>query len=329
MRILDFNELLAFFKSNSSKKFLFTFHSIGDRDAVSSAVAFSNCFQNVRIGTPDFITNNARQMLREVGYNERIEVASLEGIEAVVVFDANNLESLGAFGEELRSFRGSVLFIDHHLPTNGTLPNNFFLFSDESYNSTASIIYDLILRLGMKVDSSMAILLLNGIISDSAEFRNATAHTFAQIGELLGIANISYAEIMEYFHKSIPLNNRYSTITDLYNSKVELVGDYILIYGRAEQHANIAADMAIKIGADASLFWMVSEKEASISARLRPPLDKKHSIHLGRIMQHISKLLDGNGGGHPCAAGAYGPKKEGINEAVSEAVAEIRNALKQ
>jgi len=327
LKVLSFDELLKFFISNSQKRFLFTFHSIGDRDAVGSAVAFSNCFEHAKVGTPDFITNNARRMLNEVGYGERIEVASLDDVEAVVVFDANNLESLDALGEQLRKFRGVVLFIDHHLPTTEELGSNFLLFSDESFNSTASIIYDLLFKLGKKVNKEMAVLLLNGIISDSADFKNATAHTFTQIGELLRIAGMNYAEIMEYFHESIPLENRYYTIKDLYNSSVEVVGKYLLVYGRAKEHANVVADMAIKIGADASLFWMVSEKEASISARLRPPLDKRHSMHLGRVMQHVSAFLNGNGGGHPCAAGAYGPNKEAVSKAVDAALQEIKRSL--
>ena len=327
MKVLSFEDLLKFFVANSQKRFLFTFHSIGDRDAVGSAVAFSNCFEHAKVGTPDFITSNARRMLKEVGYEEHIGVASLDDVDAVVVFDANNLESLDSFGEQLRKFRGEVLFIDHHLPITEGLGNNFLLFSDESFNSTSSIIYDLLLKLSKKVNKEMAVLLLNGIISDSADFKNATAHTFIQIGELLRIAGMNYAEIMEYFHESIPLENRYDTIKDLYSSSVEVVGKYLLVYGRAKEHANIAADMAIKIGADASLFWMVSEKEASISARLRPPLDKKHSIHLGKVMQHVSAFLNGNGGGHPCAAGAYGPNKEAVSKAVEAALQEIKRSL--
>jgi len=327
LKVLSFDELLKFFISNSQKRFLFTFHSIGDRDAVGSAVAFSNCFEHAKVGTPDFITSNARRMLKEVGYKENIGVASLDDVEAVVAFDANNLESLGALGEQLRKFRGEVLFIDHHIPTTEEPGNNFLLFSDESFNSTSSIIYDLLLKLGKKVNKEMAVLLLNGIISDSADFKNATAHTFFQISELLRIAGMNYAEIMEYFHESIPLENRYDTIKDLYNSSIEVVGKYLLVYGKAKEHANVVADMAIKIGADASLFWMVSEKEASISARLRPPLDKRHSIHLGRVMQHVSTFLNGNGGGHPCAAGAYGPNKEAISKAVDAALQEIKGSL--
>ena len=68
---------------------------------------------------------------------------------------------------------------------------------------------------------------------------------------------------------------------------------------------------AIKIGADIALFYSESENEISFSARCRPTLDAEMNMHLGRIMRAISGTIEGTGGGHPCAAGAYGPKKEG------------------
>ncbi|MGC8662303.1 MAG: DHH family phosphoesterase [Candidatus Micrarchaeia archaeon] len=327
MNVVGLSGVLDFLKSNENKNLLFTFHSIGDRDAVGSAIALSSYFKHVEVGAPDFITTNARRMLKEVGYEKEIKVASLEGIDTVVVFDANNLDALGSLKEGLLAFGGDILFIDHHLLGSEQLGRNFIFFSDESYNSTSSIVYDIILKAGKSVNKMNAILLLNGIISDSADFKNATAYTFTQIGELLKVADISYAGIMEYFHESIPLENRLSTIRDLYASKIELIDKYILIYGEAKMHANIAADMALHIGADASLFWMVSSKEATISVRLRSPLDKKLSLHLGKVMEHVSGILNGNGGGHPCAAGAYGHAKENIQEAVNKALAEIKNAL--
>jgi nanoRNase/pAp phosphatase (c-di-AMP/oligoRNAs hydrolase) len=323
---LNFTELQEFLKANIQKRFLLTFHSIGDRDGVGSAVALSVYLKNSEVRTPDFITNNARRMLDQVGYKGKIDKASTKGIDIIVVLDANNLEALSSFKEDVKAFEGTVVFIDHHLlPTQSD--KKYLTFSDETYNSTASIIYDLMKSLGIGINKKTAILLLNGIISDSADFRNATAYTFKQVGELLDIANISYSDILEYFHENIPLHSRYDLINDIYSSKVEIVGKYLLIYGQASMHANVVADIAMKLGADASLFWLISDKEASISARLRSPLDKKLSIHLGRVMQSISKTLEGNGGGHPCAAGAYGPNKEMIGKAVEEALILIKKQL--
>ncbi|MEM3744700.1 MAG: DHH family phosphoesterase [Candidatus Micrarchaeaceae archaeon] len=301
---------------------MITFHSIGDRDGVGSAIALSTYLKNSTIVTPDFITNNAKHMLEAVGYTKKIENIFPDGFDFAIVLDTNNFESTGDFADKLRRSK-NVVFIDHHLPKPG-MGDNSVVYSDESYNSTSSIVYDLLKKLNAGVDVQTSILLLNGIISDSADFQNATSETFIQIGELLKIAGISYSDILEYFHARIPLNNRYALINDIFASNAEIVGKYIIVYGPSSVHANIAADMAIKIGADASLFWTITEREVALSARLRPPLDAKLSLHLGATMQKVGAIINGNGGGHPCAAGAYGPSKDALPNAIGEVLGEIK-----
>ena len=102
---------------------------------------------------------------------------------------------------------------------------------------------------------------------------------------------------------------------------------HIIIYGRCAERANVAADTALRLDADVSVFWTASKVEASISARLRAPLDKELGINLGTVMQEMGKIVGGNGGGHACAAGAYGPKRESAQEAGEEAVRRIKEKM--
>ncbi|MEM3247292.1 MAG: DHH family phosphoesterase [Candidatus Micrarchaeaceae archaeon] len=323
MALVGFDQILKLLEENKEKIFLITFHSIGDRDGVGSAIALSTYLKNSMIVTPDFITNNAKHMLEAVGYTKKIENVFPAKFDYALVLDTNNFESMGDFEEKLRH-ANNVIFIDHHLPKPG-VSENAIVYSDESYNSTSSIVYDLLKKLGCSVDSQTSILLLNGIISDSADFQNATAETFTQIGELLKIAKITYSDILEYFHMRIPLNNRYALINDIFAANAEIVGRYILVYGLSSVHANVAADMAIKIGADAALFWSITDKEVALSARLRPSLDSKLALHLGAIMQQVGAIIGGNGGGHPCAAGAYGPNKNALPDAIGRVLGEIKS----
>ena len=180
-------------------------------------------------------------------------------------------------------------------------------FNDESYNSAASIVYDVLKSVDFGVERNLANLIATGILSDSAELRNAFPKTFIQIGELLEIAKIDYQSILLEMQHIATIENRAEFINDLFGAQVLITGKLLLVYGRATVHANKIADDGIKIGADASLFYSISEKEISFSARLRPPLDKVHEINLGKIMKELAPLIGGQGGGHPCAAGAYGP----------------------
>ncbi|MGC8586717.1 MAG: DHH family phosphoesterase [Candidatus Micrarchaeia archaeon] len=323
MPSVDFEYVYNFIKSNSGRKFLITFHSIGDRDGVGAAIALSKYLTNSVVATPDYITSNAKHMLEHAGYSKEIRSVYPEDAEIIIVLDTNNFKSLGGFASTIINSGKQVLFIDHHLLSTG-LERDAIIYSDENFNSTSSIVYELLKRLGLPIDKESAILLLNGIISDSADFQNATPQTFRQVADLLDTARMEYTDILSYFHEKVPLANRYSLINDIFASNAEIVGGYIIIYGRSNIHANIAADMALRLGADASLFWLINEKEVSISARLRPPLDRKLSLHLGKVMQDASEIIGGNGGGHPCAAGAYGPEKERAPDAIGKILGEIK-----
>lgn len=325
---ITFERLCGLLEENKNKRVLLTFHTVGDRDGVSSAVSLSNYFNDSIVMTPDFITSNARRMLEQSGYAKKIGASFPKDREVIIISDTMRYESLGKMEKLVRDFEGEVIFIDHHVsPQKMPAHNNIHVFNDERYSAAASIIYEALKRLDFKITRNMAIMLLNGIVADSADFQNATSRTFRQVSELLEIAEVGYSDILEYYHGHISVDNRYNTIKDILSSNTEIVGDYVIIYGQAGMHANVVADSAIKLGADASVFWSSGKNECTISARLLSPLDKKLSIHLGVVLRDIGKQLGGSGGGHPCAAGAYGPKKEALNQVSQQVVERIKQKL--
>ncbi|MEM3212126.1 MAG: DHH family phosphoesterase [Candidatus Micrarchaeaceae archaeon] len=332
IKSISFDELLGLVSKYAQTDVLITFHSIGDRDAVGSAVALSEYMQNSIVAMPDFLTNNAKHMLASVDYEHKIS-AKFVNTSAVIITDADNTSVLGPFSKELLNYSGEVLFIDHHLKSNDVvseLPkaSAVYLFTDEKFNSTSSIIYALLKRLGAKIGKEVALLLANGITADSADLQNADALTFMQLSELFSISGTTYATLQEMYHENIPLTNRLMTMQDVKNANLESTGKYLLVFGKATEHANVAADTAMNMGADAAVFWSVTPYEASISGRLRSPLNKKLNVHLGVYMHEIASLLNGTGGGHACAAGAYGPEKGRVEEAAMHIVNKLREALK-
>jgi nanoRNase/pAp phosphatase (c-di-AMP/oligoRNAs hydrolase) len=327
MRNVSFKELCGALREYRDGKVLLTFHSIGDRDGVGSAAALSSYFTNSVVATPDFITNNAKKMLEYVGYDKHLETRFHEDADLAIILDANTPEVLGEFKERLEKFGGAVMVIDHHSPHDG-FRGEVRGFNDESYNSTASIVYAALKELGAEVSKGAAFLLLNGIIADSADLHNSSPETFRQIADLLEISKVDFSFISQYFHANVPVNSRYETVEDIYASKAEIVGDYVIMYGRAHAHANVAADAALNLGADAAVFWTTTEREAALSARLLSPLDKKLGIHLGIMMQGVAGIVGGTGGGHACAAGAYGSRREGAQDAGEEVVRKIKEKMK-
>jgi nanoRNase/pAp phosphatase (c-di-AMP/oligoRNAs hydrolase) len=324
--VLSFDGVLDFFDRNRGSRFLLTFHTIGDRDGVAAALGLSEMLNDSVVATPDFITNNAKHMLEKAGYNARIGSRFPNDAETAVILDANRMELMGEFERKLKRFSGEVLFIDHHSPPKA-IPKNASLFNSEEYNSASSIVYDILKSGGVKVSASAARVLVNGIVADSADFQNSSARTFMQISELLDSAGMLYSEVVENVHGAQSPGIRDMVLKDLFSAHVAQYGNYLLVTGEAQFQANTAAETALRVGADAAVFWSVRKSEASVSARLRSPLDKKLSINLGAVLGEAGKILQGTGGGHPCAAGAFGRKKAGILDAGNYVINSIKKGF--
>jgi nanoRNase/pAp phosphatase (c-di-AMP/oligoRNAs hydrolase) len=309
MQKIGFDELVSTIRGLSGGKTLITFHSVADTDCIASAFGLSLVMKGAEMATPDIVIANARRTLSAFGFNpDSVATAFDDTVDAVIMVDVNNFDDCGQFSQKLRDYKGKIVIIDHHVQS--SIPaNNVFVYNEEGYNSATSIVYDILDRMGVKPDTGLARLLAAGIVSDSAELRNASGTTFSQLGELFKTGNIDYTTLVANItHISDP-EARKETMKDIQGATVEIVSGLLFVHGMAHAHANIAADHAIKIGADVSLFSAENEREVSFSARLRPPLDKQLNIHLGQILKRLAPLISGTGGGHPCAAGAYGPLK--------------------
>ena len=329
MSIIDFETLRSTLINYRTKRVMLTFHSIGDTDSVSSAFALAEYFSDSTIASPDFITTNSKRILERLGFDQKLVTDRFDdSAELVIMLDVNNFEDCGAFKDKLSACKSTILVIDHHV-AQSINKDNVLIFNDEFYNSTASIVYELLKPSGIMISKSIAELLALGIISDSAEFRNASYKTFEEMGELLNIANVDYVSLLPIMQHMAAIETREQSMLDLFNSKPVVVAGLLFSSGITKGHANQSADDAIKIGADLALFHSINKTEVSFSARLRPPLDKELGIHLGRIMKDIAPTIGGHGGGHPCAAGAYGPSIPKAGEFVSKFTAEIIKIVKK
>jgi nanoRNase/pAp phosphatase (c-di-AMP/oligoRNAs hydrolase) len=329
MEEINFETLKELLKSSKDKKVLITFHSIGDTDSVSSAIGLQRFFSNATVATPDYVTGNSKRILERLGFDEHIITNRFDdAAEMIILVDVNNFGDCGFFRQRLESFDGPIVIIDHHTP-NRLEKENVSVFNDESYNSAASIVYEILKSEKIVIDRNLANLMAAGILSDSAELRNAFPKTFVQIGELLEKSNKDYQTMLLEMQHIAPTQNRSEFIKDLFQADMKVSEGLLILSGAAHMHANKIADDAIRIGADVAIFYTTREREVSFSARLRPPLDKTYGINLGKIMKSLSTKIKGQGGGHPCAAGAYGPDTSKTEEFMEGFLSEINKKTRK
>ncbi|MDE1856543.1 MAG: DHH family phosphoesterase [Candidatus Micrarchaeota archaeon] len=329
MQRIGFDDLKDLIIKARGRKVMITFHTMGDTDSVASAIALSEYLSDATIVTPDEVTSNSARIMKRLGYSERMISDKFSAdADAIILVDVNNFDECGQFRQRLAGWKKEMIVIDHHLPK--PYPNkNVSSFNDEAFNSASSIVFELLGSLNHEPSRNAAKLLAMGIISDSAEFKNASPKTFIQIGKLLSIADTDYISLLDEMGNVAPPEVRAQTIKDLLGATVLIKDNLLFVYGATKFHAGIAADDAIRIGADIVLFVSEDQEEVSFSARMRPPLDKKYHLHMGEIMASLAKHIGGVGGGHPCAAGAYGKKKSGRETFTEKFVLEVLKRIKE
>jgi Exopolyphosphatase-related proteins len=314
---VDMSGLREKLEGNRNTRIAMVSHSIGDADFIGSAIALSEYMPNSKIVVQDKLSAKVEGILKDNGFPTSFQKEIGRDSDLIIMLDVNDFEGCGPLAPELSQTKKEILVIDHHFPKAAS-GQNMVVFDDERYSSTSNIIYRALKEIGAPLSPQAAKMLLIGIISDSAELINSTPGTFRDISEILEMTGADYAAISDEISYDIKPKERIGIIDSICSSQKEVIGGELLVHGESKLPAHMTADFAIKAGADIALFYSLYKKEISFSARMRSSVEKKYGIHLGKIMGEISGAIEGNGGGHSCAAGSYGPGQEGYKDFISE-----------
>jgi nanoRNase/pAp phosphatase (c-di-AMP/oligoRNAs hydrolase) len=311
------NEAKKFLREIGEKKALITFHSLGDLDAVCSAIALKKSLKNATVASPDKVNSEAKRFLLSI--NETIPLLSTvnpKDFSFIIVLDTNSPFLLPeAAGLQID------LIIDHHSVHPDSLKSRYALI-DNTVSSTCELLFPLL----EKVDEKTALCLLVGMISDSANFKNANQNTFPIISKLLQKAGLPYNKILSFTSVPADISQRIALFKACKRLQFQKIGD-VLIARSVSSFESHAASAFIELGADFSFVGHEGKEDARISARIRPEFSD--AVDLPSIMSEAGKIIGGDGGGHQCAAGATGKYPDKIDEALDFCVETVLARLKE
>jgi len=287
--------LLSGFKN---RRTIATFHSLGDLDAVGSAIALQRFLgKRCTIAPPDRPSSAARKLLGYAGAQTTL-FSELKREQSDVII------ALDSASPHLMSHLAGIqpdLLIDHHARFGGEISAKKEI-SDPAAAATAEMLYFLL----KPTDRISCIALLLGIISDSSNFKYATPRTFEAAAALLGRSGISYSQLTVLAITPETFGERLEALRSCQSVSAEKIGGHIIATAMAKSHEAHFAEVLVHLGADAAFVGCEGE-DGRISARMRDTL--KGRVHLDRIMFEVGKVLGGRGSGHELAAGASGGKE--------------------
>jgi phosphoesterase RecJ-like protein len=111
--------------------------------------------------------------------------AALDGIDALLVLDINDLRRLGGLADRVRALTVPVLVIDHHVP--GDEPAGVVVVADTAACATGELVYDYARAQGLALTPAVARALYTALLTDTGGFRfsNTSPRAHAIAGALL------------------------------------------------------------------------------------------------------------------------------------------------
>ncbi len=321
---MKYTELLSELKELEGST-LISFHSLGDVEAVASALSLAKLLKQSEVKSPDKTNSASRHLLQGLGLPAIpiVKQKELNNYNNLVLVDVANKDMLGKFGEEVARFKGKIIAIDHH--EHGKMLANARMFEFVHRTSCCEVIYDLYRVSRKKMDSITATLLLTGVIADTARFKTANRQTFSAVSQLLIASGKEYGEVLS-LARAMPDN---SEIKNVFQAllKLKLIETEGGLIGVVENNAFESKTCLALVETGCVVGICLNPKNGKIA--MAKDTENPHSVKVdvGKILKQFGPSVKGSGGGHESIGGLTG-KPELVKKAVQKMVIEIKNILK-
>ncbi len=271
---------------------LYLCHRNADPDALGSAFALKEAIGGT-IGVIGGCDRVASQIAKQLDI--KFVTNPVDNYDLVVVIDTSTLTQLDGF--PLKRYA----VIDHHTTT--SLNENAVFFLHRNKRSTAEIVLEVLNTMGAPIMRRVAFALIAGIITDTGNFKHASADSFKAVAELIELSGIEYSEVMDAI-SSVPqdVSMRIAFLKAAQRALIERVGEWIIVTSQVSSFSGSAASNLISIGADVAFVAAKDDGMVKVSARARKCAINA-GVNLARLMEEISVKFNGTGGGHEGAAG--------------------------
>lgn len=312
---------------DSEKEVLILGHPHADPDAVSSVMALGNMLGSFDVDVSTGIPKNLNDLSNSVldSLDEGIDIDPSLEADVVIVLDTSDLDLLEEYGEKLRSEDCEMIFIDHHRPDKDTIEEVDMYYCDEGATSNAEMLIGIGDDLGYEFGSRTSLLLLTGVISDTAHLRFAEEDTFRAVVHLLE-NGADYGRALDILETPVDPSKTVAMLKAVDRATVHKVHGMWIVLSELGAYESDAASMFVGIGSDVSaVLGEMDDGSIRMSARSDDDVSSETGLHLGDLMSDLADEFGGTGGGHE---GAAGLTVEGCLEDVKEAtLGELENRM--
>lgn len=228
-----------------------------------------------------------------------------EAFDTLIVVDTGSLNQLGDWEEKVRGDDFSLLVIDHHNRNPEYDKLSAFYMIDDEAGSTSELVHRLFKKYDLTPSITSAKALLAGITFDSKFFSIGSAQTYKAVSELLAITG-DISSTRELFNSNYILPEKIARIKAAQRTETHQIDGWIIAFSRLGSYQSSGARALVSLGADVAVVTGENKGDLRSSLRSTRRFYEMTSIHLGDLIGKTSESLDGQGSGHPTAAGFNG-----------------------
>jgi len=255
-----------------------------------------------------FLPGGASRLSKRVIDKIGIEVsaqASPDDADVIVTLDTATITQLEDWGDKVSSSEIPKIIIDHHTPHMSLSKISSLRIVDEAATSTCEIVYGLYEALGIPVSPETARALLVGMAFDSRHFSIGTARTLDVASRLIEIDG-PLNEVFAMLQGEVVRSERIARLKAAQRTKLHDIGGWVVATSTLSSFHASAARALISLGAEVSIVCGKENEKLRASLRSTDHFYNETSIHLGEIARALGESFNGEGSGHPTAAGFNG-----------------------
>ena len=290
------------------KSFALFCHISPDADTIGSCQALKIALMQMGKTVDIYCDDNVGEKEKFMFDNIIISQAINKEYDVFVALDCGSSRLLGQYASIFQN-RQNTIQIDHHTKSQKI---GKFHYVDSKRSSCSLIVYDLINKLGIKIDKKIAYYLYCGIMGDTAGFRHNNTEPYSfEVAYKLTSLGIDYVDINYRLFKKKNSNyliyikevlKNYKTIDNRFAYSVVRYKRYKKI----GKYKNSILLYELFTGGECDIFVNITEKEkGKFDISFRSEFND-----VGDIARQLG------GGGHRCASGAvyYGSLKNLIKQ---------------
>jgi phosphoesterase RecJ-like protein len=216
---------------SSTKKIVITTHKGPDGDAIGSSLGLFHLLKQlgheVQVITPNEYAKFLHWLpgnIDVINYEEREQEANKITSQADLIFllDFSHINRIASYADSIKNSSATKIMIDHHQDPDKDIAD--IIFSDTNACSTAQMVFEIIVAMGMKnhLNKVISECLYVGIMTDTGSFKYAstTAKTHHIISELI-TAGAENAKIHDLIYDNSSAN-RIKMLGYCLNKKLKL-----------------------------------------------------------------------------------------------------------